>query len=97
VSLRIVVQFLSIYRSLAGEAQCTVDLAAGATVGDLLIRLSERYGPVFQRAVLASEGRALAADVTVLRNGENIALGQGVATPLCDGDQVTLLLAISGG
>jgi MoaD family protein len=77
-------------RSYTGGASA-VD-AEGATVATLLADLDQRY-PGFRFRVVDEQGR-LRPHVRVFVNGD---LTRDLAAPLADGDEVTLMQALSGG
>ena len=74
-----------------GEAQADVD---GATVGEVLDALYERYGEL--RSRIAEDG-GLRRFVNVYVAGEDIRFLDGLATPVEDGSEVTILPAVAGG
>ncbi len=74
-----------------GEAQARVD---GATVGEVLDSLYERFGEL--RSRIAEDG-GLRRFVNVYVGGEDIRFLSGLDTPVKDGDEVTILPAVAGG
>jgi MoaD family protein len=74
-----------------GEAQAKVD---GATVGEVLDALYERYGEL--RSRIAEDG-GLRRFVNVYVDGEDIRFLDGLDTEVKDGDEVTILPAVAGG
>ncbi len=74
-----------------GEAVAEVD---GATVGEVLDSLYERYGEL--RSRIAEDG-GLRRFVNVYVGGEDIRFLDGLNTPVSDGDEVTILPAVAGG
>jgi MoaD family protein len=74
-----------------GEATATVD---GATVGEVLDSLYERYGEL--RSRIAEDG-GLRRFVNVYVGGEDIRFLDGLETEVSDGDEVTILPAVAGG
>jgi len=73
---------------LGGERK--VDLANGATAGDLLKALPHAGEVLF-------EGSGLKEDVNILVNGQNIDNLDGLKTRLNDGDAVVIFAAAIGG
>ncbi len=67
----------------------------GATVGEVLRALGVRYPGV--RRHLFTPGDQLRNFVTVYRNDEDIRTLQRDATPVRDGDTVSIIPAIAGG
>jgi molybdopterin converting factor small subunit len=74
-----------------GAAQAEVD---GATVGDVLDSLFERFGELRDR--ICDDG-GLRRFVNVYLAGEDIRFLDGLATPVPDGAEVTILPAVAGG
>jgi sulfur-carrier protein len=74
-----------------GEATAAVD---GATVGEVLDSLYERFGEL--RSRIAEDG-GLRRFVNVYVAGEDIRFLDGLDTPVNDGDEVTILPAVAGG
>ena len=77
-----------------GAARVTLD-APGATVGDVLGALFARH-PALRDRVVTELGQ-VRVHVNVFVGAESIRLGQGLATPVADGDVVSILPAVSGG
>ncbi|MEA2272302.1 MAG: sulfur-carrier protein [Solirubrobacteraceae bacterium] len=74
-----------------GAAQADVE---GATVGDVLDALFERFGELRDR--ICDDG-GLRRFVNVYLAGEDIRFLDGLATPVPDGAEVTILPAVAGG
>jgi len=80
-------------RSVAGgaaEAQ-----SQGSTVGEVLEGLYAQHGELRDR--IAGEDGELRRFVNVYLKGEDIRFLDGLATPVSDGDEVTILPAVAGG
>ena len=74
----------------AAEAQ-----ADGATVGEVLEGLYSQHGELRER--IAGDDGGLRRFVNVYLRGEDIRFLDGLATPVADGDEVTILPAVAGG
>ncbi len=74
-----------------GESSADVE---GATVGEVLDSLYERYGEL--RSRIAEDG-GLRRFVNVYVGGEDIRFLDGLETSVSDGDEVTILPAVAGG
>jgi sulfur-carrier protein len=74
----------------ASEAQ-----SQGATVGEVLEGLYAQHGELRER--IAGEDGELRRFVNVYLKGEDIRFLDGLATPVSDGDEVTILPAVAGG
>jgi molybdopterin synthase sulfur carrier subunit len=82
---------------VAGDRTVEVEVDGGgdATVGDALDALLDARPDVRDR-VLDDDGD-LRDHVNVLRNGENLWPGDGLATGVEDGDELALFPPVSGG
>ena len=79
-------------RNLTGnEAETEVD---GASVGEALDALYERYDGLRDRITEDGELRRF---VNVYVGGEDIRFGEGLDTPVGEGDEITILPAVAGG
>jgi sulfur-carrier protein len=74
-----------------GEGETRVE---GGSVGEVLEALYERYDGLRERI---TENGELRRFVNVYARGEDIRFGQGLETPVGDGDEVTILPAVAGG
>ena len=75
-----------------GEAETEVD---GATVEEVLEGLFERFGEL--RARIYDDDGSLRRFVNVYLAGEDIRFLDGLATPVSDGVELTILPAVAGG
>ncbi|MGW7354811.1 MoaD/ThiS family protein [Streptomyces sp. Z26] len=66
----------------------------GATVAELFTDLEARHAGIRDRLV---DGGELRRFVNVYLNDEDVRFLDGIATPLSDGDSVTILPAVAGG
>jgi sulfur-carrier protein len=75
-----------------GEAETEVD---GATVQEVLDGLFERFEEL--RARIYDDDGSLRRFVNVYLAGEDIRFLDGLATPVADGAELTILPAVAGG
>jgi MoaD family protein len=75
-----------------GESEAEVD---GATVQEVLDGLFERFEEL--RARIADDDGSLRRFVNVYVAGEDIRFLDGLATPVADGAELTILPAVAGG
>ena len=75
-----------------GEAEALLD---GATVQEVLDGLFERHGEL--RARIADDQGSLRRFVNIYLAGEDIRFLDGLATPVSDGAELTILPAVAGG
>jgi MoaD family protein len=80
-------------RDAAGGAAETE--GAGATVGEVLESVYAAHGEL--RTRIAGDDGELRRFVNVYLKGEDIRFLDGLATPVADGDEVTILPAVAGG
>ena len=75
-----------------GAAEARAD---GGTVGEALEALYSQHGELRER--IAGDDGELRRFVNVYLKGEDIRFLDGLATPVADGDEVTILPAVAGG
>ncbi len=80
-------------RAAAGGAAETQ--ADGGTVGEVLEALYVQHGELRER--IAGDDGQPRRFVNVYLKGEDIRFLDGLATPVADGDEVTILPAVAGG
>ncbi|HEV2426787.1 MAG TPA: MoaD/ThiS family protein [Acidimicrobiales bacterium] len=76
------------------EGLASVD-ADGATIGEVLAGLSLKY-PAVSGQLLGQDGQ-LHRFLNVYVNDDDVRYLGGLAAPVADGDEVTLLPAVAGG
>lgn len=82
-------------RDAVGRETVEMDIPEETTLGDALHAFAADYDGV-EPLVLDGDG-GVRPTVTVLHNDETVRGGDGTATPLSDGDTVTLAPGIAGG
>jgi len=75
-----------------GAAEAEID---GANVQEILDGLFDRFGELRER--ISDPDGSLRRFVNVYVAGEDIRFLDGLATPVTDGDEVTILPAVAGG
>ncbi len=91
--MSVVVKIPTQLRAAAGgEAETKVD---GATVQEVLDGLFERHDEL--RTRLYDDDGSLRRFVNVYLAGEDIRFLEGLATPVADGAELTILPAVAGG
>jgi MoaD family protein len=89
----VTVKIPSQLRSAAGgETEAEID---GATVKDVLAGLYARHSELRER--ISDEDGSLRRFVNVYVAGEDIRFLDGLATPVADGQELTILPAVAGG
>ena len=87
--------FLPVLPEAIGSKELQVEFS-GETVNDLIEHLIARYGRQARQALCDQEGR-LDPVVQILLNGESWVLHDQLGTLLHDGDEVVIMVMISGG
>ena len=75
-----------------GEGEVAVE---GGTVGEVLAAVYDRHGELRDR--LSDDNGGLRRFVNVYVDGEDIRFGDGLQTPVADGQEVQVLPAVAGG
>jgi MoaD family protein len=90
--MAVVVKIPAQLRTLTGgEGETEVE---GTSVGEVLEALYKRYDGLRDRITEDGELRRF---VNIYARGEDIRFGDGLDTPVSDGDEVTILPAVAGG
>jgi MoaD family protein len=90
--LAVTVKIPAQLRALTGnESEAQVE---GSSVGEALDAVYTRYEGLRDRITEDGELRRF---VNVYVGGEDIRFGQGLETPVSDGDEITILPAVAGG
>jgi sulfur-carrier protein len=76
------------------DGQATIE-ATGDTLGDVVAEIAGRYPRLAPR--LRDETGGPYPFVTYYLNDEDIRFRSGFATPVCSGDEITVVAAIAGG
>lgn len=93
--MKVKVRFFAHLRDLTGKRVTDeVDCGEGATVSMLLDSLSSDSRI---RAVLFDENQRIRPDITILKNGREIRLLQGMQTRLRSGDEIAIFPMVAGG
>lgn len=94
--IHVTVKFFALLREIVGEWRVELPLPEGATVGEALKVLAERYGGRFRDYIYDGEGR-VRDHLIFLINGESIRALRGFETVLREGDTLVILPPVGGG
>jgi MoaD family protein len=97
--LKVKVEYLGHIREIirSGREE-ELEVPEGATLGDLLLMLAEKYGEPFRKAVYEPGGTDVKQSFIITVNGYLLnQLESGVQTRLNHGDHVILMSVVSGG
>lgn len=96
--MRVKVEYLGHIRNIIrSEREEEVEMGEGSSIEDLLLKLSERYGEPFKKAVYESSSTDVKANYIITVNGYLLNQLNGIKTKLKHGDHVILLPIVSGG
>lgn len=96
--MRVKVEYIGHVREIirSGREE-ELEVSEGASLGDLLLMLSEKYGEPFKKAVYEPGGTDLKPNFIVTVNGYLLNQLNGIETKLKHGDHVILTSIVSGG
>jgi molybdopterin synthase sulfur carrier subunit len=94
--LKIEVRLFANLREFAKTKAAVEDIKSGTSVGDVLVKICERFGTEFRGQVLDERGQPN-ENIKILLNGHNIVFLQGAATKLKDGDVIAIFPPVGGG
>ena len=90
--MAIEVRVPTILRQYTADAK--VVTASGATIGEVVADLDANHPGIGDRLL---DERGLRRFVNVYLNDEDVRFLDGLATPVADGDSITILPAVAGG
>jgi MoaD family protein len=97
-NLNVTVEYLGYIKQTLNIQQAeTITLNDKATVHDLLVRLAEKHGEPFKKAVYHPADKDLQPHHILALNGLMVNLLNGLDTKLKDGDRVTVMPVVTGG
>ena len=96
--MKVKVEYLGHIRNIIGSGrQEEVEIEEEASIADLLMVLSEKYGQPFKKAVYEKRGTDVKSNYIITVNGYLLNQLSGIETKLRNGDEITLLPIVSGG
>ena len=96
--MRIKVEYLGHIKNILDSArEEEVEINEEASIVDLLLKLCERYGEPFRKAIYQTGGPDLKPNYVITVNGYLLNQLNGVKTKLRNGDHVALMPIVSGG
>ncbi|WP_265110189.1 ubiquitin-like small modifier protein 1 [Halosolutus halophilus] len=94
--MEIELRFFATFRDAVGTKEHSRTVEDDTTVGDVLETLEDEYDGLDGR-LLSDDGDAVRPQLSVLKNGRNVAHMAGPATELSDGDVVSVFPPVAGG
>ncbi len=95
--MNIRVRSIALIRSLLGKEQLDLSLPQGATIEDLLNRLTAVGDPKLASYLAEPKEKSAHAPLRIMINGRDITVLQGRDTVLADGDDILVFIPIAGG
>ena len=96
--MKVKVEYLGHIKNIIGsKRQEEIEIEDHASIADLLMLLSKKYGDPFKKAVYESGGLDVKSNFMATVNGYLLNQLKGVETKLKNGDRVTLMPVVSGG
>ncbi|MEM2975816.1 MAG: MoaD/ThiS family protein [Candidatus Bathyarchaeia archaeon] len=95
--MKVKVEYLGFIKNLLNKRLEEFELSEGASLSELLAKISEMYGSKFKKEVYEPGQRDVKYGFVVTVNGVLMDQLQGVDTCLRDGDHVVLMSLMSGG
>lgn len=96
-SIRIKVEYLGFIKNLLNKRSEEFNLAEGASLRNLLGKLSDLYGKPFKSKIYELGHKDMKYGFVVTVNGVLMGQLEGVETRLTSGDHVILMSLMSGG
>jgi MoaD family protein len=91
-------EFLGHIRNVIGsDREEEIEVREGASISDLLMVLSKKYGEPFKKAVYEKSGADVKSNYIITVNGYLLNQLKGLETKLKNDDHITLLPIVSGG
>jgi MoaD family protein len=96
--LKVRVEYLGHIKNIIGDKrEEEVEIREDASIADLLMMLSKRYGEPFRKAVYEPKGLDVKPNFIATVNGYLLNQLKGIETKLKDQDRVTIMPVVSGG
>lgn len=96
--MKVKVEYLGHIKNIIGsKRQEEIEIEDHASIADLLMLLSKKYGEPFKKAVYEFGGLDVKSNFMATVNGYLLNQLKGVETKLKNGDRVTLMPVVSGG
>ena len=95
--MNVTVRSIALIKTLLGRGEMVLALADGATIDDLLRRLTEVGGEKLAPYVAVPKEESAHAPLRVMVNGRDITVLAGRRTVLEEGDDILIFIPIAGG
>ncbi|WP_254840588.1 ubiquitin-like small modifier protein 1 [Natronomonas marina] len=88
-------RFFATFREAVGQKEIEREFDPDATIGDVLTAIESEFPEL--GGELLDEADDIRPQLTVLKNGREVVHLEGTATPLEDGDRVSVFPPVAGG
>ncbi len=95
--MKVKVQTILSFKSILGAGEVEIDLAEGATIRRLLVRLVEIWGDALSPHLFKPGTEDIFPHIVLMVNGRTIQFLKGMETELHEGDIVLLFPPVAGG
>lgn len=95
--MKVKIHYLGFIRKLINQSEEELELEEGASLAELLNKISSIYGKAFQKEVYEPGLKDVKMGFVITVNGVLMGQLQGVGTQLNSGDNVVLMSLMSGG
>jgi MoaD family protein len=93
--MRLELKFFATFRAIVGQKLVEREFSDASTVGDVLAALEGEYPDMEDR--LLDEDGEIREQLSILKNGRGVIHMEGAATPMEDGDTLSVFPPVAGG
>jgi MoaD family protein len=93
--MRLELRFFATFRAIVGQKVVEREFSDAETVGDVLAALEGEYPDMEDR--LLDEDGEIREQLSILKNGRGVIHMEGAATPMEDGDTLSVFPPVAGG
>ena len=91
------VRSIALIRTLLGSERMDLSMPEGATVADVLARLTEIGCPTLAAYLVEPKEKSAHAPLRIMINGRDITVLRGRDTVIAEGDDMLVFIPIAGG
>ena len=95
--MKIKVHYISLVKTFTKTSEDEIILSESATLSDVLLKVSNKYGKPFTAEVYDPVSQELKSTFVAMVNGIHMDQLKGICTTLKDGDNIILMSLVTGG